>query len=113
MHRCFLSAAACGSTSNSETETGNINSEAEDENSSVSKENSEKTDKKTGEMPAEFTESTFSLVNAGYTHSMAVTEEGVLYTWGDNSKGQLGDGTNEDSSVPVKIMENVTAISAG
>lgn len=42
----FLSAAACGSTSNSETETGNINSEAEDENSSVSKDNSEKTDKK-------------------------------------------------------------------
>ena len=53
---------------------------------------------------------TFSL---GSRHSLAITEDGTLWAWGDNRYGQLGDGTTNNSSVPVKIMENIAAVSAG
>ncbi|MBQ9492746.1 MAG: hypothetical protein IJR54_03320 [Oscillibacter sp.] len=39
--------------------------------------------------------------------------DGSLYTWGGNAYGQLGNGTKENSSVPVKVMDNVTSVSAG
>ena len=38
-----------------------------------------------------------------------------LYAWGDNSEGQLGNGTgtSSDVPVPVSILSNVKAIAAG
>ena len=33
----------------------------------------------------------------------AVTENGELYVWGDNSYGQLGIGNNDNQSIPVKV----------
>ncbi|MBI0086682.1 RCC1 domain-containing protein [Bifidobacterium polysaccharolyticum] len=60
---------------------------------------------------------TFISVSAGTTFSMALASDGTVYTWGDNSRGELGNGstTDPDSSVPVKANLNVTitAISAG
>jgi len=38
---------------------------------------------------------------------------GDLWAWGRNESGQLGDGTNKDKWKPVKIMEDVVAISVG
>ena len=35
--------------------------------------------------------------------SYALASDGTVYSWGDNSGGQLGDGTNTDSSVPVAV----------
>ncbi|XP_070539081.1 RCC1 and BTB domain-containing protein 1-like [Ptychodera flava] len=32
----------------------------------------------------------------GYAHSMALTDEGVIYTWGANSYGQLGTGNKSN-----------------
>ena len=32
-------------------------------------------------------------ISAGYSHSVALTKEGKVYTWGNNTYGQLGDGT--------------------
>ncbi|MCH5324200.1 MAG: hypothetical protein J1E39_03200 [Eubacterium sp.] len=52
-------------------------------------------------------------VSLGETHSAAITTDGSLYMWGDNYHGQLGNGTNEDSSVPIKIMDNVAFVSLG
>lgn len=49
----------------------------------------------------------------GGKHSGAVAEDGSLYMWGSNDSGQLGDGTREDHSSPVKVMENVQTISLG
>lgn len=42
-------------------------------------------------------------LNVVYTtgHSLAVGANGVVYAWGDNSYGQLGDGTTTPSNVPV------------
>ena len=36
------------------------------------------------------------MLNAGYNHSCAITEDGYIYTWGDNSISSCGTGkTNE------------------
>ena len=45
---------------------------------------------------------TFQSVNAGY-HSCGVTTAGEAYCWGDNRYGVLGDGTDTDSNVPVRV----------
>jgi len=43
--------------------------------------------------------------------SMVITEDGSLWSWGWNNKGQLGDGTDIDQHYPVKIMEDMVAVS--
>ncbi len=59
-------------------------------------------------------------IAAGLGHSLALTEDGVVYAWGDNSVGQLGDGTTQERDTPVPVATNgvfagkrVTAIAAG
>ena len=51
------------------------------------------------------TDTTFTWVQAaaGRTHSAAVGSDGQLYTWGDNTQGQLGDGTTSRHARPVKV----------
>ncbi len=49
----------------------------------------------------------------GNFHGCAYGTAG-LYCWGDNSKGQVGDGTAEDRATPVQIKPNmVRAVGAG
>ena len=36
---------------------------------------------------------------------IALDDEGKIYTWGENIYGQLGDGTTEDSNVPICISD--------
>ena len=45
----------------------------------------------------------FSQIASGATHSLALGSDENLYAWGDNSSGQLGDGTNTLRRTPVKI----------
>jgi len=54
-------------------------------------------------------------ISAGWNHSMALKNDGTVWTWGSNADGQLGDGTPEWSNVPVqaKGLTGVIAISAG
>ena len=52
-------------------------------------------------------------LSLGDSHSAYITENGDLYTWGWNARGQLGDGSTEDSYIPKKIMSNVTQVSLG
>lgn len=57
----------------------------------------------------------FTKISAGLTHSLAIDENGTLWTWGHNSKGELGNGTTTNSVTPIKIGEGtkVIEISAG
>jgi alpha-tubulin suppressor-like RCC1 family protein len=42
-------------------------------------------------------------ISAGTSHSAAITKCGVLYTWGDNTCGKLGDGTTTSRTSPVSV----------
>ncbi len=57
----------------------------------------------------------FTKISAGLTHSLAIDENGTLWAWGHNSKGELGNGTTTNSNTPIKIMEGTKfiEISAG
>lgn len=46
-------------------------------------------------------------VVAGLSYSLAVDKNGVLWTWGCNQFGQLGDGTNENRATPTQILNDV------
>ena len=55
-----------------------------------------------------------SSVSLGTFHSAAITKDGSLYMWGQNSQGCFGNGTDFDgSSIPIKIMDDVTSVSLG
>ncbi len=45
----------------------------------------------------------FVSVWAGGSHSIAIDEAGSLWAWGYNGNGQLGDGSTNNSNIPIKI----------
>lgn len=49
-------------------------------------------------------------ISLGESHSAAITEDGSLYMRGDNYYGQLGDGSNNRSNVPIKILDHVKRV---
>ena len=60
-------------------------------------------------------------ISAGYGHTVAIDEEGKVYTWGNNGDGQLGDGTTTNSVLPICLSnkenelkgKKIISISAG
>ncbi|XP_010884619.1 RCC1 and BTB domain-containing protein 1 isoform X2 [Esox lucius] len=54
-------------------------------------------------------------IASGYAHSLALTDEGLLYAWGANTYGQLGTGNKSNQLSPVQIMtekERIVEIAA-
>lgn len=47
---------------------------------------------------------TITAVAMGMEHSIALASDGTIYTWGRNDYGQLGNGNNSDSNVPVAVV---------
>ena len=45
----------------------------------------------------------FSAISAGVDHSCALTTDSILYCWGANHYGQLGDGSTTDALIPIKV----------
>ena len=45
-------------------------------------------------------------VGAGAGHSLAVTNDGSVWSWGYNGYGQLGDGTTSPRTVPVRVSQS-------
>lgn len=43
-------------------------------------------------------------ISTGGSHTLALDKSGDVWAWGRNYLGQLGDGTREDRSVPVKVQ---------
>lgn len=39
-------------------------------------------------------------VACGYAHTLALTDEGFVYSWGANSYGQLGTGNKSNQAFP-------------
>jgi len=51
------------------------------------------------------------LINNGMS-MYTIQSDGSLWAWGDNSQGQLGDGTRQNRYSPVFIMDGVTSLDA-
>lgn len=61
---------------------------------------------------------TITAVDLGLQHGVALTSEGIIYTWGKGLRGQLGDGKLTSSYAPVVVPlviseQNVTATTKG
>jgi alpha-tubulin suppressor-like RCC1 family protein len=54
-------------------------------------------------------------IAVGGNHSVALDSKGIVWAWGDNNYGQLGDGTRTRRTIPVQVpsLREVTAIAAG
>jgi alpha-tubulin suppressor-like RCC1 family protein len=54
-------------------------------------------------------------IAAGGTHTLALKEDGTVWSWGTNTYGELGDGTNVQKTSPVQVstLTGVVAIAAG
>ncbi len=52
---------------------------------------------------------------AGYDHSLALDGNGTLYAWGANDSGQLGDGMQNQRSIPGMVLglPPIAAMTAG
>ena len=61
------------------------------------------------------TSSPVKAIAAGDSHSIALKDDGTVWTWGYNANGQLGDGTTTQRTSPVQVngLTNITAIEAG
>jgi hypothetical protein len=54
-------------------------------------------------------------IAAGSAHSMVLKSDGTVWAWGSNTSGQLGNGTDQDSNIPVQAigLTSARAIAAG
>jgi len=43
-------------------------------------------------------------LDGGKTHTIALKEDGTVWTWGDNETGELGNGTFYSSDTPVQVV---------
>ena len=53
------------------------------------------------------------LVSGSFWHSLALGSDGNTYTWGWNSDGQLGDGSQETRSAPIPVTFNLQPVITG
>ena len=54
-------------------------------------------------------------ISGGGAHSLAIDENGQLWSWGYNNSGQLGNGDTTEKTIPIKVKEGTkfTSTSAG
>jgi len=57
----------------------------------------------------------FMTVVSGHFHNCALTRDGIASCWGENSNGELGNGTTRDAAVPQRVATNrrFASIAAG
>jgi alpha-tubulin suppressor-like RCC1 family protein len=54
-------------------------------------------------------------ISSGGNFNVALKTDGTVWSWGENDDGELGNGSNEPSSVPTQVtgLSHVTAIDTG
>src|SRR5262249_51929877 len=56
---------------------------------------------------------TFATLSAGDSYNCGVTTAGAAYCWGDNTYGQLGNGSYASSRTPVAVTGGLKLASVG
>jgi alpha-tubulin suppressor-like RCC1 family protein len=53
-------------------------------------------------------------INAGVKYTVALKSDGTVWTWGQNTNGQLGDGTKTNKSSPIQVsgLTGIIAVEA-
>jgi alpha-tubulin suppressor-like RCC1 family protein len=46
----------------------------------------------------------FTTISAGGSHTCGIATDGVVYCWGANGDGQLGNGTFVASALPARVV---------
>ena len=61
------------------------------------------------------TNSSAQRIAGGGVHSLALCNDSTVGVWGRNNYGQLGNGNNTDSNVPVQVsnLTGIVTIAAG
>ena len=56
-----------------------------------------------------------AIAYGGWDHCLALESTGTVWAWGNNSTGELGDGTNENRNLPAAVttLSDIVAIGAG
>lgn len=49
-------------------------------------------------------------VSCGSDYTGAIKTDGSLWMWGNNERGQLGNGTYSKSNIPIKVIDGVAAV---
>ena len=44
-------------------------------------------------------------IETGGAHSLAISEDGEVYSWGYNKSWQLGNGNSDNQLIPIKIYK--------
>lgn len=52
-------------------------------------------------------------IACGYHHCVLLTNSGVVYTFGGNERGQLGNNTKDNTVIPQRVLDDVKMIKAG
>jgi alpha-tubulin suppressor-like RCC1 family protein len=54
-------------------------------------------------------------ISAGWFHILALQSNGMVWDWGNNASGELGDGTAVNRSSPVQVLNvsNIVSVSGG
>lgn len=52
-----------------------------------------------------FVNGTVVKIETGLTHALILTEDGTVYSFGNGANGRLGNGSNNLSQVPVKVVD--------
>ena len=52
-------------------------------------------------------------ISAGEFHMSAIKNDGSLWAWGTNAYGALGTGIQEDTNVPIRILDDVSSTIGG
>ena len=55
---------------------------------------------------------TIKMIAAGANHACAIASDDLVYCWGSGSEGQLGNGSNSNSSIPVAVSR-ITGVLGG
>ncbi|MCX6208961.1 MAG: hypothetical protein NTZ59_05525, partial [Bacteroidetes bacterium] len=45
----------------------------------------------------------WKMISTGFNHTIAIKKDGTLWAWGQNTYGQVGDGTNTHRNMPTQI----------